>query len=395
MEKEKEAKTGRGPDAAPVAGVWRSRISVGCFIAGLLIAGLILKTGFSKKRTRFDELALGVETTSYFSKLDGIPIHCKAVPDALECLAGAKKRALPRAALWLGNSQLHAINQIKAGDENAPPILARKLRPRGLDLVAFSQPNASLQEHYVLFEYLRRRLALRWVILPLVCDDLRETGLRETVQQALKDTQVEQALRSSAEGRHLVQIAEAGANKSSSDTAALDQTVQEHAEKALNAWLERHSSVWAARVQVRGKLFEALYKLRNSVFGISAQSARPMIRSRYEANLGALKALLRAAKSGGVGVIAYVAPLRSDVKTPYVVAEYKKFKREAKQLCEAGGAVFANLEDLVPSEYWGSKASTSVGKKVELDFMHFQAPGHKLLADRVGALLDRSGARPK
>ena len=42
-----------------------------------------------------------------------------------------------------------------------------------------------------------------------------------------------------------------------------------------------------------------------------------------------------------------------------------------------------DLESIVPSYFWGSKDSTSLDKEQELDFMHFQGGGHKLLADSI------------
>ena len=47
------------------------------------------------------------------------------------------------------------------------------------------------------------------------------------------------------------------------------------------------------------------------------------------------------------------------------------------------GFYFSNFEDIVPSEYWGMKESTTIGGGLELDFMHFKAEGHRLLADSI------------
>ena len=39
-----------------------------------------------------------------------------------------------------------------------------------------------------------------------------------------------------------------------------------------------------------------------------------------------------------------------------------------------------DFDRLVPGRYWGTKAATSLGGKAELDFMHYQEPGHAMLA---------------
>ena len=60
--------------------------------------------------------------------------------------------------------------------------------------------------------------------------------------------------------------------------------------------------------------------------------------------------------------------------------EYAAFKAEMATLADRPDVRFANLEDLVPADLWGAKAATTLGGGEELDFMHFQAGGHRLLA---------------
>ena len=143
----------------------------------------------------------------------------------------------------------------------------------------------------------------------------------------------------------------------------------------------------AARPQARGPLFSNLYLMRNSLLGITAQSKRRMIPGRMQLNLDAGRAILAEAKSAGVPVLAYIVPLRSDVETPYVVSEYRRFKESLQTLAAEQRVTFANLESLVPPALWGQKSSTNLEDGEELDFMHFQAGGHLLLADAVGDLL--------
>jgi len=63
--------------------------------------------------------------------------------------------------------------------------------------------------------------------------------------------------------------------------------------------------------------------------------------------------------------------------------EYDSFKNEVQILTKEQHAQFVNFEDLVPTDLWGSKDGTTLGEKTELDFMHFQAGGHSLLANEV------------
>jgi len=352
---------------------------------GALLAAFWLAFFSRGPETRFDELALGKATTTYYAEVDGHPIHCRTVEDAEGCIAGFRARGLDRVALWLGNSQIHSLNQQQPGDQTAAPLLFHPLQARGIDFLTFSQPNASLQEHLVLFAYLRQRLPIKWLILPVVFDDLRETGIRAKIAPALDDPETVAALSRFPIGERII------AQKpkiATSDLAALDQTVQESVEKGLNDWLDRHVGLWAARPEIRGRIISDLLRLRNRILGINAQSKRKMIPSRYQANMDALAAILTLATDSGIRTITYIVPIRDDVAIPYDTQAYERFQAEVEALSQEHGATFANLGSIVPGELWGMQDPTSGGGEPEYDFMHFQARGHALLAEALARLLD-------
>ncbi len=363
-------------------------------LLGVIIASFVLEFSYGGKNTKFEEMALGEGTSSLFCEYDGYPIHCQGVEDSGPCIQGWNIRGKNPVVLWLGNSQVHAVNQLKQGQENAPPILFRRLYKKDIDLLTFSQPNVSLQEHYVLFEYLRIRLPVKTLILPLVFDDLRETGIRSDIALALEDARVVSSLATTEIGRQILQQATQNKEDSSVDSSGDDlkgirNTIQEHSESALNKWLSDHSTLWKIRPEARGNLLGNLYLLRNSIFGITAQSKRKMIKLRYHANIRALTAILDSAAQSGIGVLVYIVPIRDDIEIPYVKKEYEIFKQKAENLAKEKNAVFCNLESLVPATLWGAKESTSFGKhELEADFMHFQAPGHMLLAKNLAQILE-------
>ena len=82
-------------------------------------------------------------------------------------------------------------------------------------------------------------------------------------------------------------------------------------------------------------------------------------------------------------MLLYIVPLRDDVKVPYDLDQYGEFKSEIQLIAKKSGVRFANFESLVPAEFWGTKSATTFGSIPELDFMHFQAGGHQLLADAI------------
>jgi len=355
-------------------------------VFGCVFFLFLANTFLSGKQIRFDELALGANSVSYFATINGYKIHCTGIKGGEECIHGWEIRGRKPIVLWLGNSQLDAINQKKPGDENAPPMLFRSLSPYDIDVLAFSQPNVNLQEHYVLFEYLINRLSIQILILPIVLDDTREDGLRQDFTAALDDSQVELALRKSLIGQSLLKYG--SANSASGDLAGLNGSNQLSVEGYINNWLEKNSAIWASRSGLRGQLLNFLYQLRNAVFGITPQSKRRIIPGRYENNINAFRALLSSSAEKGIHVLVYIVPIRNDVETPYVETEYLQFKQDVKRVAWQEGAVFANLDELVPAQYWGEKNSTSVNRGAELDFMHFQAGGHRLLAERIYKLLE-------
>jgi hypothetical protein len=370
-----------------------ARFEISALVVGALVALGGLQLTLHGEQTNFAELALGEETTSVYASIGDHKIHCDGLADAEHCTADARARNAKRVALWLGNSQLHAINQLQPGDETATPLLHRALRPRGVDVVAISMPNATPMEHYLLFSHLLSRLPVRYLVLSVVFDDLRETDVRSGMTAALQDPATAEVLMRSESGR---QILARYSGTATGDLAALDQTVQEHSETAMNAWLDQHSTLWSLRREARGWLFSNLRGLRNAALGITPQTKRKLIPARYRENMAALRAALDAAEVAGVDVLLYVAPIRNDVEIPYVEAEYARFKGDLESLAAEYAITYANLEDLVPAPLWGMKSRARGSDELELDFMHFQAPGHTMLAEAIRGLLEAqlNGDRP-
>lgn len=350
---------------------------------GAIVAMLFSYTAFSHQETNFEDLALGRTTTSVFAQYDGQRIHCADLTNAQECLRGSKQRGATKVAVWLGNSQLHAVNQYQNGQETAALILFRQLQKEHIDLLTFSQPNANLQEHYVLFEYLRQQLPMQMLILPVVFDDLRETGLRSGIASAIATPDVVATLRQTDIGQQIIaQVGEQ--SQPEEEFRALRQTPQEVVEKTLNDLLEHKLPLWHLRPEIRGNLFNSLYLGRNWLFGIKPTSKRHLIQGPYKANLAALQAILTIARTENITVLLYIVPIRQDVELPYVAQEYAQFKLAVQRIAENTGSTFLNLEDIVPAALWGEKGSTTLQADTqEIDFMHFKAQGHALLADAI------------
>lgn len=374
-----------GADASPEQAEPRpASTSLLSLIAALMLAVAGLYWGFGGATTNFNELALGVQTESVFARYQGQLVHCSTFVDADDCLGPAQQRRLGKSVIWLGNSQLHAINQLQPGQTTASGLLAQRYRPEGVEVLAFSQPNASLAEHLVMFEGLRQRMRPTVLVLPLVFDDTREGGIRQDVARGLADPAVKARIARGPAGPQIVALA---GTLAAEQAESGDSSMQTKSETALTAALEDCCGWETLRLQARGQVFMALFRTRNEVFGIKPSSQRRKLPAVYKLNLAAYEQILASAKAEGIEVVAYIVPLRADAPRPYDPGEYALFRTETAAIAARWGARFLDLETAVPDKYWGTKGSTSADGGPELDFMHFQAPGHELLAARIAEAL--------
>jgi lysophospholipase L1-like esterase len=362
--------------------VWR----LGRLAITLAVAALLMVFFQPPTKKKLEDLALGPYTSSVRAKVEGQPIHCSTLATGEACLAAARARNLPRAVLWLGNSQVHGVNRYAPGEKTAAARLFDTFRPRGVEVQTFSQANANLQEHYVLFEWLQGQLPLAGVVVSLCYDDTREAALRAGVSPALDRDAVRRGLKTTAFGRVLLE--KHGAKGSSGDdNAGLAGTLQARSEAALTGWLEDHSTIWKARAKSRARVYVSLFKLRNAAFGITATSKRPKIPARYRDNLAALAAFLERARTLRIPVQLIIAPIRNDLPLPYDMGDYRAFKKDTQALAAKHGARWSDLEGVVPTADWGEKGATGLGGGGEVDFMHFKATGHAKLAAHLAPLI--------
>ena len=208
-----------------------------------LLSGLILVLVFFsfyniEHKTNFEDLALGRQTQSYFARIGENQIHCKDMSDIEKCLQGFRKINLEHSALWLGNSQLHAINQLKAGQKTAAFHLYEKLKKNNIHLITLSQPNANLQEHYVLFEYVKNLLPLQFLILPICFDDTRDIGLRYSITDALKNSYIINELKKTDAGNQIL-LHNHSISNGSDDLEGVKNSLQEYSEKYLTQLLKK------------------------------------------------------------------------------------------------------------------------------------------------------------
>jgi hypothetical protein len=365
------------------------RLTIGfCFAAAALSA-------YGRNYIAPERVGLAPEVTFASERWNGIPFTGSSIPSIRATIkaqvteAPTGDGACPRKfVLWLGNSQLHSINDQKPADHLAPYWL-RKASPCQNDFVplGISLPNSDLQEYLVLAHYVTARLPISQLIICLTFDKLREDGLRNEFAEFLTDED-RKRMRSDAVARSIVERAEAEWRGSGGGEAGpLKGFVQKHLEERLNAALSRVSRLWAERPNLQNALLFDLYFARNDLLGIRPNTVRKMIPPRYQRNMAALRSLLDNMRAAGIPVLAYIAPVRQIPAPPYDPVEYEAWKRVVAGLAQETGVRLMNLEKLVPDDQWGSYHGDDV------DFMHFSGKGHQLLAEAINAELPSAERR--
>lgn len=354
---------------------------------------------FSHPAQDFAAAGLGINTTANEASFyDGSRrVICFSLDDLDRCLGQLPPSTTRKRLLWLGWSQLYAINDFHAGDRTAPALLAERLDGADVDLISIAMPNINPREELLVYEYLRPRLKLSGVIVPAWLQGMKQEGIRPTWQAALADPATRAALATLPSGAAvLASVApqaksaqEIGQQNLVQDT----RTIQERVEQRLVAELGERFAPWRVRREAQGEIKLALLagkaqvlRLRNLVLGTRAADWINVIPpARYGINLEALTDLVSAARHDGLPVLVYVPPRPSGQQFPFDPAVYAAFKADCERMVRALGASFANIEDAVADGVWG-EADNGAGEIVT-DHSHFKAAGHREMADALASAL--------
>ena len=358
------------------------------WLLAITICAMVIALKSGDEDTNWSELAINNEThvpwqtlsdnTRSYSVIGDRPIHCDAEPACLNALFDSESDYV----VWLGNSQLHAINQYEVGQELGSKLLYQLMSSDddGLRVATMSIPSANLQEHLMLLSYGITYASVKQVVLGVVFDDFREPGLRMPVRDLLVDGEIVKTLRQTSSGEaFLDRHSPAGRATTGGEKASL----QERTELLLESWLAENINVFGQRGDLRASVFYNLYRTRNYIFNINPSSKRRKIPAQYDENWRALEAILDLAKVNEVDVLMYIAPIRNDIALPYITTEYDAFKNQILALNSRSNVQVLDMEGLVQPSVWGLKDSTGLDRDAELDYMHFKYGGHVVLAGEI------------
>lgn len=355
-------------------------------ILSTFLAFCIILLFFSGKNN-FENLALGTDTVTYLAKDKfNNSIHVVRIDEqeGTPFLNAWKDRGKKKVIFFLGNSQTHSINQKKEDEINMIELLHDTLNSFNVDVLCNSFPNASMQEFYLSYKYWQRNLPIKTLVIPVFFDDFREDGIRDVFFDRLVKTKfvLPDSSNKLIQKINLNLKSYWGSKVILESTEKNEATTQERVEYSINKYLENYIVIWNQRENVKGDFFVWLYKFRNTIFGIKAQTIRKMIPLRYEFNIEALKLIIADAKNYNIKVILYIPPIRKDVNLPYEKVDYQKFKGEILNLNSFNCKVL-DFDDIVPGKFWGFKEATNLLEQREVDYMHFQFKGHQILADSL------------
>ena len=263
----------------------------------------------------WEELALGKETFSphtflenglrVYAKYNDSVIHCEALES---CSSNSFTKIGNEKILWLGNSQLHAINQYESKQRLSSEYLFEKLQKNKYDLLTVSFPSANLQEHLVTYNSILLDTNLSRLILGIVFDDFREDGVRFEIASNLNNTLLRNSLSNSLIGNQILKDSQS-ITDIEDEYSGLSDTLQERSEKKINNFLEESTYLWERRPYLRGYFFNLGYKVRNYIFNINPSTKRKMIPPRYKKNWDALEQILKLSSEKNISVLVYVALL--------------------------------------------------------------------------------------
>lgn len=366
------------------------RLRIWALLAGFVLAFFMLGAFLSHVVIKPEEMAFGSDTTNILGGVGDLTTYCLGANDSVACEASYANSGKPKAVLWLGNSQLPAINRFQQGQENAPQLLFKWLRNRDRYLITYSQPNANLAEHAVVFGAASQRYNLDLVLLPVVFDDLRESGIRAIVADFTHDPKVLRQLKNSGVWTYVEPSLKRTTEMNETAEPAQFPSLQELTETWITSVLAEHWNLWKRRPEMRGTFASALHLLRNRILGIHSYTKRYLNPGIFAERMALLERFVQEMKARGVSVMLYVPPYRTDIDGPYVTRQYEQFKRQLAELAQRNAVGFSDFENLVPGPQWATVTDRIFGFK-EPDFMHFTAEGHLLFAHGMAAELQKRG----
>jgi hypothetical protein len=147
-----------------------------------IISWITLSLIFGKINRKFDELALGKENVIVINKIQNQEFLCSSADNIFNCIEFLRSKDFKRKILWIGNSQLNAVNQGTFNSKIAPYLVSEYFYTKNIGVIVFAAPNISFQEYSEVIKYLLSNIDLDYII-----DQLSITLYPDQIQDWLQN----------------------------------------------------------------------------------------------------------------------------------------------------------------------------------------------------------------
>ena len=332
-------------------------------------------TALSLKEFKAGDIGLGIATTSHDAFLDTLQIsqshgNTDQIAQAYQQFQSDRNGI----ALWIGNSQLHAINFYQPNDHLAVEYANLKSISRNgqIRYLQLSSPNINYKEK--LIYYLKARvsnLKINWLIIAATFRGFHFLSVRESFLNHLRNIELDSLTLNDTISKDLASQIDLNSE------AQPDETPQDVAENKMVWTIEKIWPAYDYRGNVRSKLrilpgfWFQKFSTKNNFYDGADFSLKQ--------NLLYLDELLGQCASDGVNVLIYKSPHpQSNEKFQYNQTQYKNtFKQIAHLAAKYQNVHFIDLESIVPLNYWGKS------NRGWLDIFHFKDEGHQILGSHI------------
>jgi len=288
-------------------------------VGGVLVGILLFWTAAETQRDfRPEDFGLGLNTVTMEERSGGLLISAHQTSKMAELVASfrAVKARGHKSVLWLGASQLHAVNQPHEGDHLAVYYAnaAAAARSANLKYLQFSLPNANLLELFGAYLYFRNAgCRPDLLVIAFVYDDLNEEGVRTELAAVLPEISPDFREEVGDGAMYVAELQTQREMDNKQEAAsglhlAVKGTTQERLEEYIQAALVRHWPAYAHRgrldARIRTELLTDVRPFVLTAFRSAGVPARRLVVDRdvRRRNEAALESLIRLCRGGGVPV---------------------------------------------------------------------------------------------
>lgn len=334
------------------------------------------------------ELGLGKNTTSHIARMNGVVMSgiagdADSVLLAIRSVKYNNGESTDRhLAVWIGNSQLHAINKYEDGDLLAIQYGQLKLKElnANLSLFQFSAPHLNMVEELIYLNTLRvQKVIPDYLIIPITFRSFHFIKIRDE----LKTLSGYNGIAKTINSPRIAEIYSAEERNDERGKLVSKQiTLQERSEHFIDSTLSRIPYFkYRENTKTYVKFLPTL-----ALRMMTDKNKDPEVSGNHdiiEINKQALNEVVKFAEDNKVKIVLYKVPHPQDSQYFFYDRKaYDDFFDEIFSILDNKKNIhLIKLDSIVPIRLWG------INNDGYRDTYHFQAEGHKILGDTIARYL--------